>query len=142
MIGLLHEANFTGHYNRNPFNFQAFNLNRIDVYRSGTKCPQGGYTPDFTQAIYFLAYNTFTKELGLNRGNEAVAFTPTEWSNGYFLYVFKVTDGPIGSGAVSPRSPIPTGDIKISVGFAAVNNNKYQSRSTFSICWIYAIRPI
>ena len=55
-----------------------------------------------------------------------MSLTQTEWTNVFTFYAFKVTDGPIGSGADSPRSPIPTGDLKISIGFSAANNHNIK----------------
>ena len=66
VIGLLNEEDFGGHYNRNPFNFQAFGLNRINVYRSGTDCPRKGYTSELGNRRIIEAYKTLTKELGYN----------------------------------------------------------------------------
>ena len=126
VIGLVNEENFGGHYNRNPFDFQAFGVNRINVYRSGIERPMKGYTPDFGNRRFIEAYKTLTKELGYNIGDKALSLTPTEWANGFTFYAFKVTDGPIGSGADSPRSPIPTGDLKVSIGFSAPNNHNIK----------------
>ena len=126
VIGFLNEENFGGHYNRNPFDFQAFGLNRINLYRSGTDCPRTGYTPEFGNRRYVEAYKTLTKELGYDIGDKALSLTQSDWANGFTFYAFKVTDGPIGSGADSPRSPIPTGDLKIFIGFSAANNHNIK----------------
>ena len=50
--------------------------------------------------------------------------TPSEWANGYTLYAFKITDGPIGPGTYGPRSKSATGFARLEVSFAtAVNIN-------------------
>ena len=126
VIGLLNEENFGGNYNRNPFDFQAFELNCINVYRSGTDCPRKGYTPEFGNRRIVEAYKTLTKELGYDIKDKALSLTQTEWANGFTLYAFKVNDGLIGSGADSPRSPIPTGDLKISIGISAPYNHNIK----------------
>ena len=36
MIGLVSDAYFAGGYQRNPFNFQNFGVNRIELKRNGT----------------------------------------------------------------------------------------------------------
>ena len=62
---------------------------------------------------------TFLSQLKLNKGDKCVALTPYEWANGYTLYAFQTTDGPIGSGAHAPRSAISTGKLRLSIGFSA-----------------------
>ena len=65
---------------------------------------------------------TFLSQLKFNKGDKSVALTPYEWANGYTLYAFQTTDGPIGSGAHSPRSAISTGKLRLSIGFSEANN--------------------
>ena len=126
VIGLLNEENFGGHYNRNPFDFQAFGLNCINVYRSGTDFPRKGYSPEFGNRRIVEAYKTLTRELGYDIGDKALSVTQSELANGFTFYAFKVTEGPIGSGADSPRAPIPIVDLKISIGFSAPNNHNIK----------------
>ena len=38
------------------------------------------------------------RQLGFGNGDRCVHLTPTEWTNGYTIYAFKVTDCLIGSG--------------------------------------------
>ena len=53
-----------------------------------------------------------------------MSLTPSEWANGYTLYAFKITDGPIGQGTYGPRSKSATGSARLEVSFAAsVNEN-------------------
>ena len=53
-----------------------------------------------------------------------MSFIPSEWANGYTLYAFKITDGPIGPGTYGTRSKSVTGFARLDVSFAAaVNEN-------------------
>ena len=122
VIGLVADEAFAGHYNQNPFNFQTFNVNRMEMLRNGIRTPRYGYTPNFTTKQYEKDYMTFLSQLKLNKGDKSVALTPYEWANGYTLYAFQTTDGPIGSGAHSPRSAISTGKLRLSIGFSQANN--------------------
>ena len=47
IVGLLSDADFAGGYQRNPFNFQNFGMNRKELKPNGTSVPQNGYTPNF-----------------------------------------------------------------------------------------------
>ena len=67
---------------------------------------------------------TFLQELECDTGDKSVSFTPFEWANGYTLYAFKITDGPIKPGTYGPRSKSATGSARLEVSFAAeVNAN-------------------
>ena len=44
---------------------------------------------------------------------------PNEWANGYTLYAFKITDGPVGSGTKGPRSKSSSGSVRLEIGFVA-----------------------
>ena len=61
-------------------------------------------------------------QLNYNKGDKCVALSPEEWATEYSLYSFKITDGPIGPGAHAPRSCIPTGKLRLSIGFSQANN--------------------
>ena len=126
VVGLVADEDFAGHYNRNPFNFQAFNVNRMELMRNGVRRPTYGYTPNFTTKQYNEDYTTLLSQLKLNKGDKCLALTPEEWANGYTLYAFQVTDGPIGSGANSPRSAISTGKLRLSIGFSAANTTSIK----------------
>ena len=66
----------------------------------------------------------FLKELECDTGDKSVNLTPAAWANGYTLYAFKITDGPIGPGTYGPRSKSATGLARLEISFAAgVNEN-------------------
>ena len=88
------------------------------MLRNGMRTPRYNYTPNFTNNQYIKDYITFLSQLNLHKGDKSVALTPEEWANGYTLYAFKTTDGPIGPGAQTPRSCIFIGKLRLSIGFA------------------------
>ena len=94
--------------------------------RNGVRRPTYGYTPNFTTKQYNESYTTLLSQLKLNKGDKCLALTPEEWANGFTLYAFQVTDGPIGSGANSPRSAISTGKLRLSIGFSAANTTSIK----------------
>ena len=124
IVGLVSDADLAGGYQRNPFNVQNFGVNRIELRRNGTSRPSEGYTPNFANGQYIKAYMTFLQELECDTGDKSVSLTPSEWANGYTLYAFKITDGPIGPGTYGPRSKSATGSGPLEVSFATtVNEN-------------------
>jgi hypothetical protein len=117
LMGFVSDAAFAGSYTENPFNFQNFKLKRMDLYANGNKVSQMGYRPDFTKKLYNDAYFTFQEQLGFDQGDRCANITPEEWANGFNLYSFKITDGPIGSGTAGPRSHSETGSARLEVDF-------------------------
>ena len=47
IVGLVSNADSAGGYQRYPYNFQNFGVNRIELKRNGTSRPTEGYTPNF-----------------------------------------------------------------------------------------------
>ena len=124
VVGLVSDADLAGGYQRNVFNFRNFGVYRIELKRNGTSRPSKGYTPNFATGQYIMAYSTFLQELECDTGNKSVSLTPSEWANGYTLYAFKITDGPIGPGTYGPRSKSATGSARLKVSLsAAINEN-------------------
>jgi len=126
VVGLLDDADFAGGYQRNPFNFQNFGVNRMELRRNGMPVPRFGYTPNFDNGQYIKDYITMQTQLGFGKGDKCVSLTPTEWAEGYTIYAFKITDGPIGSGTEGPRSRSTTGAVRLEVGFAAAQNTNIK----------------
>ena len=52
IVGLVRCADLAGGYQRNPFNFRNFGVNRIELKRNGTSRPIEGYTPNFATGQY------------------------------------------------------------------------------------------
>ena len=61
--------------------------------------------------------------MGYSKSPDCLAISPAEWATGFNLYVFKITDGPIGSGTESPRSRALTGTARLEIDFAAATVN-------------------
>lgn len=118
IIGLVAEADFAGGYQRNPFNFQHFDVNKIELKRNHESVPTLGYNPDFTNKHYINDYFTMLGQVNCHNGNQNVSLTPEEWATGYTLYAFKITAGPIGSGTEVPRSHSNSGVISLRIGFS------------------------
>jgi len=119
LIGLVDDLDFAGGYQRNPFNFRPFGVDRIELRRNGMPVPRHGYTPNFANGQYIKDYMTMQCQLGFGKGDKCVSLTPAEWANGYTIYAFKITDGPIGSGTEGPRSRATTGSLRLEIRFAA-----------------------
>ena len=98
----------------------------MDLFRNGMRVPRFGYQPNFTKKIYNADYYTFQEQLGFDQDDRCVNVTPEEWADGFNLYSFKITDGPIGSGTAGPRSHAETGSARLEFDFesAPISNLK------------------
>jgi hypothetical protein len=119
IVGLVSDEDFGGTYSGNPFRFQQFGVTNMELKRNGTPVPRQGYTPDFAKKLYTKDYLLFLNQLKLDRGNWCPPITKEEWADGYTLWPFKVTDGPIGTGTEGPRSRAYEGSFRLEITFAA-----------------------
>ena len=124
IVRLVSDADLAGGYQRIPLNFQNFGVNCIELKRNNTSRPSEGYTPNFANGQYIKDYMSFFKKLECDTGDKSVSLTQSKWANGYTLYAFKITDGPIRLGKYGPRSKSATGFARLEVSIAAaVNEN-------------------
>ena len=92
MIGLVDNRTFNGDRERNPFNFQHFNLQEIGLYLDG----QQQHTvrpiePNFTTGEYIRAYSTIFAGTGKLGADEGLFVDRNDYGNGYALYAFDLT---------------------------------------------------
>ena len=85
---------FNGTYDRNPFNFEYFNLTlmQMSVYSDGQQ--QYGIKPlttDFANELYVRPYNTMFSGTGKIYRDEDIAIDRNDYANGYALYTFDLT---------------------------------------------------
>ena len=121
VIGMVEQDNFLGAYTQNPFYFQNFGCTNMELQRNGISVPRQGYKVDFAEnsTKYMRGYHTLEEELGLHKSEKSLNISPKEWADGYNFYAFKITDGPIGSGTVSPRARAISGSARLKISFAA-----------------------
>ena len=140
IMGMVNDDTFVGGYHQpSPFNFQHFNVNRVDMKVNGSQRPSGGYTPSWNNGNYIKDYWTFLSELGYDTGDKCAQISPIEWEFGYTLFAFRLTPGPIGSGVAGPRTHAKSGNARLELSFAqpTPNNIKiilmYQSPAVLEI---------
>ena len=124
VVGTVNDGDLAGGYQRNPFNYQNFYVNRIEPKRNGTHRPTEGYSPNFAKDQCIKAYLTFFQKLKCDIGFKSVSLTQSEWANGYTWFAFKITDGFIGPGTYGLRSKFAIKSARLEILFAAaVNEN-------------------
>ena len=112
-LALVHDEAVTGSYTRNPFKFDHYGLTHLGLKVGGEQIPKIPYQPDFTTRDYLREYMTVLSALGFDMGPNCWDITPTEWANGYNIYVFKITPGPLGI----VKSLSRAGNIRLEIKF-------------------------
>ncbi|KAF0145800.1 MAG: hypothetical protein FD143_3358, partial [Ignavibacteria bacterium] len=95
LIGLVLDQRVTGHWNRNPFVFQHFNLSSIALNVNGENLPRIAYQPNFAAASseYIREYLGVLEGLSIDTGNKSIALTPAQWATDYPLFIFRISPG-------------------------------------------------
>jgi hypothetical protein len=91
VIALVDNEAFNGVRNRNPFNFEHFNVSEITVYLSGQGQPVKTIKPDYENGRIAEAYmSLFTGTNKINR-DEGIDITSDDYAEGYALYAFDLS---------------------------------------------------
>ena len=92
VVGLVTDKAFSGHRERNPFNFRHFNVTEISLYVDGQQ--QQDIKPmalNYADSHYIRAYNTLFSGTGKICRDEGIAIDRNDYANGYVLYTFDLT---------------------------------------------------
>ena len=73
VMGMIKDDEFgSGYHVASPFNFQNFNVSRVEMKKNGTTYPRGGYTPNWADGHYINDYMKFQGQFGFDTGNNCV----------------------------------------------------------------------
>jgi hypothetical protein len=88
VIGFLANTAFNGQYHQNPFNFEHFNLNKIQVQVGSKFYPPTPLTPDFAHNLYIQSYHTLFSGTGIFYHNAGHTISKDDYPNGNMLHAF------------------------------------------------------
>ena len=115
IVGMVENAAFNGAYDKNPFHFQHFDLNKIALYREGESIPGRPFTPDFTQQHYARSYANTMQTFHYFNTDDTNGLTYEEFGKGYTLYAYDLTaDNDI---AASYRQVISHNNLRLELSF-------------------------
>ncbi len=117
-MALVGDENMSGSQYTNPFEFAHNSLSQVVVKVNSVCFPRQPINLNFEAATrdYLRGYMMLLETLGIDEGDRAIELTPNEWANGYAIFGFKITPGPIGSSG--PRSLPRTGSLRIELKFS------------------------
>lgn len=115
IIGMVTNADMNGDIGTNPFHFQHFNVNHLEVSIDGKSIHNKPFQPNFTTGECLRSYMSLyqaTGALGLNR---SIGLSMDEYKQGYSLWGFDLTaDQGCEEGQLHP---IKTGNLRLEFQF-------------------------
>ena len=98
---------------KNPFNFQHYNMNRIQLYADGTPVRSQELRPKIADGDYMETFETLTWDVD-KEGGETSLIKLHEWDKGYALVAFDLTPDMNGD---DHYSLIKHGNLRLEVEF-------------------------
>ena len=116
IVGMVENAAFNGAYDKNPFHFQHFDLNKIALFREGESIPGRPFTPDFAKEHYARSYANTMQTFHYLNTDDTNGLTYKDFGNGYTLYAYDLTaDNDISA---SYRQAITHNNLRLELTFA------------------------
>ena len=114
-IGVLASDAVRERYTLNPFNFQHYNLNYLQVTVDGIPYPRRALEPAYANKLYIDSYLTLFMGTGKWNTNDGNDISRDNYPNGYCLYLFNIDPAK----QMEDLVPISKqGNIKVEVRFA------------------------
>jgi hypothetical protein len=91
ILVLLDNRNYNGVQNKNPYNFQHFSLNYLNIKVNGEQIPIEPYTPDFASNLFMREYRDLFDNLGIHHDDAGNAITPELYKEGACIFAFDLS---------------------------------------------------
>jgi hypothetical protein len=124
VIGFLHEKSFNGDVTHNPFLFQHFGLNNLNLKVNDTPFHPRPLQPDYETSNYLREYQFLFQNTGIHHGNMTNNISQVAFRNNYNFYPFDFSPELCNSAHHHARK---SGHIDIELGFkTALNSSIYM----------------
>lgn len=97
IVTYVSQAAFAGSINKNPYNFESFNLNSIYITVNGVPTPHPPYKPDFKNKLVTNEYRAMMDNLQVGTDNCSIAISKEMFMDGKAFYVFDLTPDRCGT---------------------------------------------
>lgn len=92
ILGLVANQNYVGRISHSPFNFEPFNVNRIEVITNGCTYPQAPYLLDYPNKRYVRPFNDMNEAIGFTNSLESNGITYKAYGKNRTIYVFNLSN--------------------------------------------------
>lgn len=114
VVGLVDSDAYSGHAQKNPFNFKHQNLSYIGLNIDGENKPSTPLTPDFEAGVFTRPYYKLYTDLGLACKNESLSFGLNDFDKGYALYAFDLSPSILDGNQIEL---VKSGNIRLELKF-------------------------
>ena len=115
-IGMVDNATFNGSFATNPFNFQHFNLSKLEVSCDGHSIYGKPFEPKFDLDQYLRSYMSLYQALGSQNQIQNCNIDYEDYKDGYCFWGYDFT--PDQGADQSHLHPIKTGNLRVELQFA------------------------
>ncbi len=116
VIGMVHNTAFAGAVTSNPYNFEHFNLNYMQLYTDGEPVLSKPLKLNFDDGKYLDAFEALSKSFDKLDGEKSSIIKREDWSRGYSLFAFDLTPDYDGD---DHYPLIRHGNLRLEMNFAA-----------------------
>ena len=93
IFGLVEAEALNGSYEKNPFNFDNFNVTSVVLRKNGVAIPHDQLRLDFDSNNYLSGYLSVLQTAGCDlTGNNSLGISPAQYKSGTCLYAFDLTN--------------------------------------------------
>ena len=115
VIGLVTAETMSGAWDKNPFNFQQFDLNHIQLEVNGEPVRAEALQPNTRTRRYIHSFETLFRGVNKLDGERGSIIKRSDWPRGYALYVFDLTPD---MDADDHHTLLKTGTVRLDLQFA------------------------
>lgn len=116
IVGLVNNNQMNGTSTSNPFDFQHFNLSKLEVSVDGRTIQNKPFQPNFQTGECLRSYASLFQAMGSLGQNQSMGLTMDQYKNGYTLWGFDLTADQGSEG--SHLHPIKSGNLRLELQFA------------------------
>ena len=116
VLGLVDNAAYNGHIEKNPFHFKHHKLNHLALYLDGQQVASKALTPNFANNINVRSYCQLFIGTGKYFNDEDNDLTRSNYVNGHTLFAFDMT--PDLSGDSDVFNLVKQGNLRVELTFA------------------------
>jgi hypothetical protein len=93
IVGMVATESYNGDTGTNPYNFQHFNVNYVQITHNGKQIPSEAYTPDFSENTtrFAIEYRGFYDNIGIGTDNLGTSISPDLYKAGCTLFAWDLT---------------------------------------------------